>query len=189
MVSYTDKYRLPYPNDSDMVDQLPSIMQSQAQAIENCLTGFDFDGQDASGLASRVTSLERLLTSIRDNTVVLFDNDANPFQGAVTLSESAENFEKLEICYKSNDNVYSAVTVANPNNKLVVLTSSYYQNNGSSLYLKSRTVQINGKVINTFEDGNGYHTGEGQVDGSNAAMMVDSVTITQVYGIRRMAII
>ena len=122
--------------------------------------------------------------------MVLFDNDANVFQGAITLSESAANFEKLTICFKSNDNVYCSMDVARPNGKVVALTTSFY-NGTNYFYVKNRCYKIDGKIINTWRkaaDGD-YQTGEVNAANSNAARMADLITITQVFGTRRMSLV
>lgn len=189
-VSTTPKYRLPYPEDNEPVKNLPDILQQQAEGIEDALSKFDYGGGDQEGLTARIASLETLVSDINKNTVVLFDNDNNVFQGAVSLSESAANFEVLEICFKSNDGVYSSTRVANPNGKKIVLTSSFFNpSGGNNLWLKSRTVLIDGKTINTAKLADGYNTGECRVNGSYDATLTDSVTITQVYGIRKMNLI
>ena len=47
-----------------------------------------------------MASLETLLSNIKSNYATLYDNDNNVFQGAISLNESAANFEKLTICFK-----------------------------------------------------------------------------------------
>ena len=125
-VGTTEKYRFPYPEDNEPIRNLPDILQQQAEGIEGVLAKFDYGGGDQNGLTARVASLETLLANIKANYVVLFDNDANVFQGPITLSESAANFEKLTICFKSNDGVYGSMDVARPNGKVVALTTSIY---------------------------------------------------------------
>ena len=189
-VSTTPKFRLPYPEDNEPIKNLPDILQQQAEGIEGVLAKFDYGGGDQNGLTARVASLETLLANIKDNYVVLFDNDANVFQGAITLSESAANFEKLTICFKSNDNVYCSMDVARPNGKVVSLTTSFYKGT-NYFYVKNRCYKIDGKIINTWRraaDGD-YQTGEVNVANSNAANMGDYLTITQVFGARRMSLV
>lgn len=189
-VSTTPKYQLPYPEDNEPIKNLPDILQQQAEGIEGVLFKFDYDGGDQDGLTARVASLETLLSNIRANYVTLYDNDANVFQGAITLSETASNFEKLTICFKSNDGVYGSMDVANPNGKIVALTTSFYLGT-AYMYLKSRCYKIDGKTVNTYRrsaDGE-YHTGEANVTGSNNATMGDFITITQVYGTRKMSLV
>ncbi|MCI2148850.1 hypothetical protein [Bifidobacterium crudilactis] len=189
MTALTPKYHLPYPIDSDPVTSLPTTLQKQAQAIESCLGGFDFDGQDAGRLAARVTSLEQLITSIRANTVMLFNNDQNPLSGSITLADTAANFEMLTICYRSNDNVYASMDVINPDGKIISLVTGYISG-ATTAYLKNRCYSITGKIINTYKRADGVWIG-GQVNAANSnnADINDYLTITQVYGTRKVQIV
>ena len=189
-VGTTEKYRFPYPEDNEPIRNLPDILQQQAEGIERVLAKFDYGGGDQNALTARVASLETLLSNIKSNYVTLYDNDNNVFQGAISLNESAANFEKLTICFKSNDNVYASMDVANPNKKIVSLTTSLYNGN-ASFYVKNRCYLIDGKTINTWKRSTStvYQTGEVNVAGSNNASMGDFITITQVYGTRKMSLV
>lgn len=189
-VGTTEKYRFPYPEDNEPIRNLPDILQQQAEGIERVLAKFDYGGGDQNALTARVASLETLLSNIKSNYVTLYDNDNNVFQGAISLNESAANFEKLTICFKSNDNVYASMDVASPNKKIVSLTTSFYNGN-ASFYVKNRCYLINGKTINTWKRSTStvYQTGEVNVAGSNNASMGDFITITQVYGTRKMSLV
>lgn len=189
-VGTTEKYRFPYPEDNEPIRNLPDILQQQAEGIERVLAKFDYGGGDQNALTARVASLETLLSNIKSNYVTLYDNDNNVFQGAISLNESAANFEKLTICFKSNDNVYASMDVANPNKKIVSLTTSFYNGN-AYFYVKNRCYLIDGKTINTWKRSTStvYQTGEVNVAGSNNASMGDFITITQVYGTRKMSLV
>lgn len=189
-VGTTEKYRFPYPEDNEPIRNLPDILQQQAEGIERVLAKFDYGGGDQNALTARVTSLETLLSNIKSNYVTLYDNDNNVFQGAISLNESAANFEKLTICFKSNDNVYASMDVANPNKKVVSLTTSFY-NGDAYFYVKNRCYLIDGKTINTWKRSPStvYQTGEVNAAGSNNASMGDFITITQVYGTRKMSLV
>lgn len=189
-VGTTEKYRFPYPEDNEPIRNLPDILQQQAEGIERVLAKFDYGGGDQNALTARVASLETLLSNIKSNYVTLYDNDNNVFQGAISLNESAANFEKLTICFKSNDNVYASMDVANPNKKIVSLTTSFYNGN-AYFYVKNRCYLIDGKTINTWKRSTStvYQTGEVNVVGSNNASMGDFITITQVYGTRKMSLV
>lgn len=189
-VGTTEKYRFPYPEDNEPIRNLPDILQQQAEGIERVLAKFDYGGGDQNALTARVASLETLLSNIKSNYVTLYDNDNNVFQGAISLNESAANFEKLTICFKSNDNVYASMDVANPNKKIVSLTTSLY-NGDAYFYVKNRCYLIDGKTINTWKRGTStvYQTGEVNAAGSNNASMGDFITITQVYGTRKMSLV
>lgn len=189
-VGTTEKYRFPYPEDNEPIRNLPDILQQQAEGIERVLAKFDYGGGDQNALTARVASLETLLSNIKSNYVTLYDNDNNVFQGAISLSESAANFEKLTICFKSNDNVYASMDVANPNKKVVSLTTSFY-NGDVYFFVKNRCYLIDGKTINTWRRNPStvYQTGEVNATGSNNASMGDFITITQVYGTRKMSLV
>lgn len=189
-VGTTEKYRFPYPEDNEPIRNLPDILQQQAEGIERVLAKFDYGGGDQNALTARVASLETLLSNIKSNYVTLYDNDNNVFPGAISLNESAANFEKLTICFKSNDNVYASMDVANPNKKVVSLTTSFY-NGDAYFYVKNRCYLIDGKTINTWKRSTStiYQTGEVNVTGSNNASMGDFITITQVYGTRKMSLV
>lgn len=189
-VGTTEKYRFPYPEDNKPIRNLPDILQQQAEGIERVLAKFDYGGGDQNALTARVASLETLLSNIKSNYVTLYDNDNNVFQGAISLNESAANFEKLTICFKSNDNVYASMDVANPNKKIVSLTTSFYNGN-AYFYVKNRCYLIDGKTINTWKRSTStvYQTGEVNAVGSNNASMGDFITITQVYGTRKMSLV
>lgn len=189
-VGTTEKYRFPYPEDNEPIRNLPDILQQQAEGIEGVLAKFDYGGGDQNGLTARVASLETLLANIKANYVVLFDNDANVFHGAITLSESAANFEKLTICFKSNDGVYGSMDVARPNGKVVALTTSFYTG-PAEFYVKNRCYKIDNKNINTWRrnTNSDYQTGEVNAANSNAAHMGDYLTITQVFGTRKMSLV
>lgn len=189
-VGTTEKYRFPYPEDNEPIRNLPDILQQQAEGIERVLAKFDYGGGDQNALTARVASLETLLSNIKSNYVTLYDNDNNVFQGAISLNESAANFEKLTICFKSNDNIYASMDVANPNKKLVSLTTSFY-NGDAYFYVKNRCYLIDGKTINTWKRSTStvYQTGEVNAAGSNNASTGDFITITQVYGTRKMSLV
>lgn len=189
-VGTTEKYRFPYPEDNEPIRNLPDILQQQAEGIERVLAKFDYGGGDQNALTARVASLETLLSDIKSNYVTLYDNDNNVFQGAISLNESAANFEKLTICFKSNDNVYASMDVANPNKKIVSLTTSFY-NGDAYFYVKNRCYLIDGKTINTWKRSTStiYQTGEVNAVGSNNASMGNFITITQVYGTRKMSLV
>lgn len=189
-VGTTEKYRFPYPEDNEPIRNLPDILQQQAEGIERVLAKFDYGGGDQNALTARVASLETLLSNIKSNYVTLYDNDNNAFQGAISLNESAANFEKLTICFKSNDNVYASMDVANPNKKVVSLTTSFY-NGDAYFYVKNRCYLIDGKTINTWKRSTStfYQTGEVNAVGSNNANTGNFLTITQVYGTRKMSLV
>lgn len=116
--------------------------------------------------------------------VVLYNNDSASLSGARTLSETAANFRKLTICFKSNDESYGSVDVWNPNGKNVCLAITDMNDaNPHIAYHKVKTVKINGTSINTVK-GNTYKTMQLQLGGTYTSTQVDNIGITQVIGYR-----
>lgn len=116
--------------------------------------------------------------------VVLYNNDSASLSGARTLSETAANFRKLTICFKSNDGSYGSVDVWNPNGKNVCLAiTDMTDANPHIAYHKVKTVKINGTSIDTVK-GNTYKTMQLQLGGTYTSTQVDNIGITQVIGYR-----
>ena len=76
---------------------------------------------------------------------ILYEN-ASGSNSKITLSDSAANYEYLEIFFRNNDNIYSSVKVYQPNGKKVNLISQY--NNGSNtIWFKIAICLISGNTI------------------------------------------
>jgi hypothetical protein len=72
--------------------------------------------------------------------------------GTVTLSETAANFSKLKIFFRTDDNAYGSYEVPFPNGKRVGLSSNW--STGTSIWYKARAILISGTSITTVEYGN-----------------------------------
>jgi hypothetical protein len=59
----------------------------------------------------------------------------------IQLSESAGNFDYVEIFFRENDDVYNSVKVYNPNDKRVALISEW-TNSSTYVYYKTKTVKF-----------------------------------------------
>ena len=116
----------------------------------------------------------------RHGSKVLFNNDSQSLSDTVTLSETAANWDALTICFRSDDNEFGSVEVVNPNGKRVALNMTGY--NGSSMWLKTKIVIINGTTIDTAKNGDAWKTAQVQPDGSNSILHGDFLGITQVIG-------
>ena len=115
---------------------------------------------------------------------LLFDNVNNSFTSGAHLSEDVGQFDKITICYRSNDNYYGSVDVWNPNGKYAVLTSTTFTG-GSSIILKTKTVYIYGHDITTSNIGSSspfYVTGEVALISTTPTSHADFIGITQVIG-------
>lgn len=117
----------------------------------------------------------------------LFGNESQPMYTSITLSDSAANYDMLEIFYKSNDNPQNSVRVYSPNGKKVDLTSTTYVSGSYNyMFVKAKQVQISGSTINTFENTFGYCTGEMEIRNGNTTIgkYTDNVGIIRVLGWR-----
>lgn len=78
------------------------------------------------------------------NGQVLYDNSTGT-NGTVTLSDSAVNYDYMDIFYRDNDQTCSSVRVYNPDNKHVdISTISRW---GNALYIKQKRITISGNKI------------------------------------------
>lgn len=131
--------------------------------------------------------LNEVLPAERAAGVILFNDDNHTMAGAITLLDSAANYDRFLICYKTNDNEYGSVEVCNPNGKTVNLCVDRISVDANHTHwLKSKTVQISGTSINTL--GSGYYA-TGQISlmgGGNAIYYDDYITITQVIGFKHL---
>lgn len=86
-------------------------------------------------------------TNIRDlfKPTVLFSNDAGTKEN-ITLSDSAANYEYLEIFFRDNDYDYNSVKVYQPNNKKVSLIS-HYNNGSNTIWFKTSLYTIAGTTM------------------------------------------
>lgn len=76
---------------------------------------------------------------------VLYENTSGS-NSNITLSDSAANYEYIEIFYKNNDNAFSSVKVYQPNNKKVSLIS--HDNNAKNIaWVKFTLFVISGNII------------------------------------------
>lgn len=104
---------------------------------------------NATNLNQMQTNIENAINAL--NPVVLYNN-TNGATGTVTLSETAANFQYLEILY-SKGGIYQSVKVYSPNNKKVSLLVGYL-NSSSEAQLQLAKVTISGTQIT--RDTGGY---------------------------------
>lgn len=119
--------------------------------------------------------------------VILYDDDTTALNVAITLSETAANFSRLTICYRTNDNDYASVDVWHPDGKTVSLTATRTAGNSTTptVWLKSKTVLISGTTINTTTSGTNYYlTSQTRADGNQTATNSNYIAVTQVIGYR-----
>ncbi len=153
------------------------------------------DGADA-GYATRST-IEMVAAdgatlngrALLTGPTVLFDNAAQALDTAIYLSDSAANYRRLKIFYATDDNEWSSVEVYNPNGKEVSLWAAHYnhgkQGSGlfSQMWMKSKTVTISGRVIDTSKDSSpDVNYNRGQWNGRSTWEDKDKIGIKRVEG-------
>ena len=120
------------------------------------------------------------------SSYTLYANENTPMSGPITLSDSAANYDMLEIFFKSNDGFYSSTRVYSPNEKRVCLVSIIYYD--TSMYSKSKEVLISDTSIDTYlypDAGGKYYTGQISCNpAGNNSTYGDFIAITQVLGWR-----
>jgi len=120
----------------------------------------------------------------------LFYNESQAINTSIPLSDSAGNYKRLKIFYKSDDSDYCSVEVYNPNGKTVALqiarpAYAYAQGAAPVMYVKSKIVKISGATIDTvrvstYGGGENYLRMQKNLSGNYDAS--DKVGIIRVEG-------
>lgn len=111
--------------------------------------------------------------------VSLYSN-ATGTTGTVTLSQSAADFNFLEIYYSKNGSYYKCTKVSAPNSKKVCLDLSYYDASGKLHQLATKIVSISGTSISVIANNTGLTNLE--FDNKNSLYNSNELTIHKVLG-------
>ena len=104
-----------------------------------------YNALDSTSTTDALSANQGKVLNDKINGTILYDNDAGT-TGTVTLSDSAANYNYLEIYFfNTADNIYSSVKVYKPNDKSVDLTAGAFF--GNQLYFKSANRTISGTSI------------------------------------------
>lgn len=114
------------------------------------------------------------------NGQVLYDNSTGT-NGTVTLSDSAANYDYLEIYFRTNDSTdyKNSVKIYSPDNALVPLSYPLVAANGTAIYWKTKTVRVSGNSIFS-SDGSRY--AEATIKATTSISQKNYVYITKVIG-------
>ena len=97
----------------------------------------------------------------------------------ITLSDSAANYEQMVIEYRCNNQTHASVTVYNPNNKDVFLSTGFNDKN-SGFFLKTQNVLISGTTIDQVPNTYAREIG---INGSTVTSpTINNIWITKVTG-------
>lgn len=83
-------------------------------------------------------------TNVKMVGTILYDNPTGS-RDAIQLSQSAENYDYLEIFYRSNDNQYASTKIDSPNGKLASLIVNF--SSSQYAYFKTKLISISGRDI------------------------------------------
>ena len=78
---------------------------------------------------------------------ILYDNPNGTIE-SITLDDDVSNYRYIDIFYRNNDRFYSNTRVYEPNDKRIVLSANYTDN--EIVYLKNKIVEINGRSISNY---------------------------------------
>lgn len=144
---------------------------TDALAIANGGTGASAAAAALTALgAASATDLAALVP------VTLFDHRGRVVSGSVTLSETAADFSRLLIEFKTDDGHYSSAMVDSPDGKVLDLTCNVLNGASTQMYVKAKAVSISGTSISTHDNWSGVW--------GNAlnATQGDYIAITKVVG-------
>lgn len=126
-------------------------------------------------LGGRVQILGNKAENIQYKPVILYENP-NGSNSNITLNDSVENYECLEIFYKDNVNRFNSGKIYNPNGlEFFMVTGNAYSN--GSAYIRFKTVVINNtSITNSTYSELGISSSTQNVTNGN------SIYITRVVG-------
>ncbi|MBR4266494.1 MAG: hypothetical protein IKQ46_10620 [Bacteroidales bacterium] len=84
-------------------------------------------------------------------------NNASGTSGTVPLSDSAANYNYLEIYFKDNDDIYNSIKAYNSNGKKLSLITIATASTATRGWIKNASVSVSGSTI-TFEAEKGQLT-------------------------------
>lgn len=138
---------------------------------------------DSAITTSKIDSSAVTTPKVNDGAITLAKqsrtslySDATGTTGTVTLSDSAANYSKIVIYYRSDDNIYDSVEVLSPNDKLVNLVCALY--GADAVYLKGVSKRISGTSITT----NDVHYGQVALSSGVSYSHSNNIYITSVVG-------
>lgn len=124
--------------------------------------------------------------AVRRKVLYTAPSGANGFTQP-TLSESAANFDLIEIFFHDNDGNHSSCRIDSPNGKRASLHAVWADNGaGGNMWIKSRVVSISGTSVKTYNNGTWNRTGDAQINSSTGTTnyYVANITIDKIVGYR-----
>lgn len=118
--------------------------------------------------------------------VVLYSNDSNKTVGAITLSNAASEFQRMTICFRTDQGYFGSAEVWDPDGAIVCLTANTPEPSGY-MTAKGRCVKIDGTSINTYQNSGVCITAQAYIHSGTAPYYekADTIFITRVIGYRK----
>lgn len=89
------------------------------------------------------STLESKINTARIGTMIFNGQE----KGTVTLIDSVENYDNIEIYYKNNDSDFDCMRVLNPNGKKIVLNTTQKRSSDKKIWFKTTEYTISGNTI------------------------------------------
>ena len=115
--------------------------------------------------------------------VVLFDKWMNPMNAGATLSEPVQNFFRVELQFKTNDNDTFSTTVLQPNWNTIIPASTVKAVAGGHMYVKAKSFEISNTSVETQQGGGSYACGQWDLN-TGKFEFGDFITVVKVVGWR-----
>lgn len=111
----------------------------------------------------------------KEEKTILYDNPSGN-NGTITLSDSAENYNYIEIFFFSGKNyAYYSTKIANPNGKNTQLSYSEVGDTLQETYFFKRQIQINDKNIDTMNNNYGLINFTGTISSKENTIFICKV--------------
>lgn len=180
-------------DDGEHHSILQIIQATASQGVTDIVTDGTALSITSGALGDQPLRLNGSVVKVNGGTAygetLLFCNLSAPLSGATTLSQSAANFKRLKIWYRTDDSHYGYTETPgdNPNGQVLDLTCNVLARDpqgNAAMWIKAKAVYISGNSINThYTQTSNYWCGS--VGSTNwQAAVGDYIGIVQVAGIK-----
>lgn len=127
---------------------------------------------DSSGIVHNKQKLNEIIFV----PVILYENSTGSNED-ITLSDSAENYEYIDILYRNEAYHYACARIYHPNGAKANLISMTQNNSGTykGVYYRNKTVLISGNSISIVSSSQIWVTGDNQ-----CGMNIDAPALTYI---------
>ena len=114
--------------------------------------------------------------------VTLYENSEGS-NATITLSDDVNNYEYIEIFYRSNDSYLSSKKIIAGNYYTELVAYQPNRSGDTEMYMKFRVISINNNTISTRQDSGGYFIKESVLTASGYQQFANNyIYITRVLG-------